>query len=156
MDKRYLLPIAFIVIGLLALCYGIISGKVKDTRLPVSNNGFIADKLVGTYDIHLTMKQTTYPIDQTTQVFYQITNASENDIVYGQGNRLEKLVEDEWRLLDKKIQEVPSIGVLLPSKTTDTYSIVLDDFDYHFTSGTYRIIKPFLNSFELAVSFTLV
>lgn len=156
MNKMYTLPIAFIVIGLLALCYGMMSHRAKDLRLPVSNGGYITHDFVGTYDIALTMEQTGYPIGQTTKIPYTITNASETQLSYGMDYQLEKVVEGEWRHIPKKSYAVPEIQRSLPAKTTHTEYIYLDDFDYEFTAGDYRIVKPFFHTVQLAFAFTLV
>lgn len=156
MNKMYTLPIAFIVIGLLALCYGMMSHRAKDLRLPVSNGGYIAHDFVGTYDIALTMEQTAYPIAQTSKIPYTITNSSDMEQGYGLDYWLEKMVEGEWRRIPTKTDAVIALWIVLQSNASNTEYIYLDDFDYEFTAGDYRIVKPFFHTVQLAVAFTLV
>ncbi|MEG2295890.1 MAG: hypothetical protein RSB96_04015, partial [Oscillospiraceae bacterium] len=103
-----------------------------------------------------TMEQTVYETQQMQPISYTITNAGDMQISHSSTYQLEKLVEDEWRIISKKTEAIIQHTSLLFPKQSSTHKIILDDFSYDFTKGTYRIIQPMFGGVQLAMCFIII
>lgn len=126
------------VLGLLAMAAGITACASKH-KLALSE--YSAGDFDMSGDIVLQTEHEIYGSD-APEVYYTITNNTDEEYVYGVQYAVEVLQENRWYQVPfPPGQAWIAIGIVLKPNETNTASFKFADLKYEMTDGTYRLIK---------------
>ncbi|MDX8046888.1 immunoglobulin-like domain-containing protein [Gracilibacillus sp. S3-1-1] len=103
----------------------------------------------------MTLEKDKYP-ENVDLITMEIFNNSDTDITFGLEHSVEIYVDGNWYQIPfKKDAQFQAIGVIVKPGESYSQNVAVDQLDFSFIPGRYRVIKPILPEVVVSAEFEI-